>query len=225
MRSDLESAGPPQAFLLPLGGADAARRRPWGRAQRVRLLIVPGLHGSGREHWQSWLQARSAGALRVEQADWSVADIARWSARIEATLASDPRARWIAVAHSFGCLALAHHALHAGVGSPVRSALLVAPADPRRFGCEDALPAGALPFASRLIGSRNDPWLRFDEARRWAQRWRSDFIDLGAAGHINPASGYGAWPEIARLVERERQRLAALDRPRHASTPEWSFAV
>ena len=26
------NAGPPQVSLLPLGGADAARRRPWGRS-------------------------------------------------------------------------------------------------------------------------------------------------------------------------------------------------
>jgi uncharacterized protein len=193
-------------------------------AERIRLLIVPGLHGSGPDHWQSWLQARSPGALRVEQRDWSVADIGRWSARIGAALASDRQAQWIAVAHSFGCLALAHHALH-DPAAPVRAALLVAPADPRRFGCEDALPIGPLPFSSRLIGSRNDPWLQFEQARHWALRWHSDFIDLGAAGHINPASGYGRWPAIARLVERERQRLAALARPERAAATEWAFAV
>ncbi|RZU00938.1 RBBP9/YdeN family alpha/beta hydrolase [Rivibacter subsaxonicus] len=194
-------------------------------AGRVRLLIVPGLHGSGPDHWQSRLQARSPGALRVEQADWSVADMARWSARIEAALASDQRAQWIAVAHSFGCLALAHHGLLAVGRSRLRGALLVAPADPRRFGCEDQLPAGALPFPSLLVGSRNDPWLRFEDARGFARRWGSGFIDLGAAGHVNPASGYGAWPGIARLVERERQRLAALERPQRASALEWDFAV
>ena len=33
--ADLPSAaGPPQVFLLPHGGADAARRWPWGRSQR-----------------------------------------------------------------------------------------------------------------------------------------------------------------------------------------------
>jgi hypothetical protein len=31
---------------------------------------------------------------------------------------------------------------------------------------------------------------------RWlAKRWGAEFVDMGEAGHINVASGFGPWPE------------------------------
>ena len=53
----------------------------------ARLLIVPGLNDSGPAHWQSWLQARHPGAVRVTQRDWGTPDVERWSARIGSVLA------------------------------------------------------------------------------------------------------------------------------------------
>ena len=84
----------------------------------TRLLVIPGLHDSPPCHWQSWLQARHEGAVRVVQHDWADADLVRWSARIGSTLARQGPARWLAVAHSFGALALVQH-LATAVGSPV----------------------------------------------------------------------------------------------------------
>ncbi len=76
----------------------------------VRLLTVPGLHDSGDGHWQTWLESQYEDAVRVKQTQWHQPDLVRWSERIAQTLAShDPRTRWVAVGHSFGCLALAHH--------------------------------------------------------------------------------------------------------------------
>ena len=78
----------------------------------TRLLIVPGLHDSGPAHWQSWLQAQHRDALRVKQRDFSEPDLDRWATRIGHTLSTAGEdTRWIAVAHSFGCLALARHLL------------------------------------------------------------------------------------------------------------------
>jgi predicted alpha/beta hydrolase family esterase len=34
-------------------------------------LVVPGLHGSGPTHWQSWLEARHAGSRRMQVGDWT----------------------------------------------------------------------------------------------------------------------------------------------------------
>lgn len=95
----------------------------------ARLLIVPGLHDSGPAHWQTWLQAGDRHALRVEQRNWSTPDLARWSARIASTLERAGPGPWVAVAHSFGCLALVHH-LAQRPGTGLAAALLVAPADP-----------------------------------------------------------------------------------------------
>ena len=33
------------------------------------------------------------------------------------------------------------------------------------------------------------------QARSLSDSWKADFIDMGDAGHINIASGYGPWSE------------------------------
>lgn len=186
----------------------------------LRLLIVPGLHGSGEEHWQTWLERRHHGSVRVAQDDWSTADLERWSARIAATRAAHPVTGWIAVAHSFGSLALVRHLQQQG-GEGIAAALLVAPADPHRFGAERAL---SLPVPLRdtlLVASRNDPWLTMTAARTWAQVWGVPVLDAGAVGHLNVASGHGPWPLGQRLVQR---RLQAWQAARGAPTGERAAA-
>jgi len=190
----------------------------------VRLLIVPGLHDSEPDHWQSWLQRFSRDAVRVVQRDWAAPDLQRWSARIGATLDRAGPGPWLAVAHSFGVLALAHH-LAGEPQSGVAAALLVAPADPDKFGVADLLPSRALPVPTTLVLSTTDPWLSAAAAMRWAERWRAHSINLGDAGHVNVASGFGPLPLARRWVLAQEQRLAGLQRERHASLLEWSFAV
>lgn len=41
----------------------------------------------------------------------------------------------------------------------MRAALLVAPADPDKFGIADWLPQGRLPVPSAMVLSTSDPWL------------------------------------------------------------------
>jgi uncharacterized protein len=190
----------------------------------ARLLIVPGLNDSPPGHWQSWLQARHRDSARVVQRDWRHPDLERWAARIDSTLARAGSGRWIAVAHSFGVLALARH-LAQQSASPIAAALLVAPADPDKFGLGDLLPMHALPLASTMVLSHNDPWLGFAAGQRWASRWGCHVVDLGDAGHINDAAGFGSLPLAARWVTAAEQRLARESRPERASFGEWSFAV
>src|SRR5205085_1188394 len=146
---------------------DSSTRHP------VRVLVIPGLYGSGPSHWQSWLQARLPHAVRVEQDDWTTPCVEHWSRRIDEVVALHPRAAWVAVAHSFGCLALAHHlgrrsaSAQRDVGVGVAGALFVAPADPQRFRLEDSLPQRPLGVPSMLIASDTDPWMAAANAARW----------------------------------------------------------
>jgi predicted alpha/beta hydrolase family esterase len=198
---------------------------PEGAAPTVpRLLIVPGLHDSGPAHWQSWLEAQEPGARRVVQRDWRAPDLERWAARVGSLLERTGNGPWIAVAHSFGCLALARH-LALTPDSPVRAALFVAPADPDRFGIAGLLPQQRLALPSTLIASDNDPWMSAAESRRWAQRWGSTWLTLGDAGHINADAGFGPLPIAKRWVTAMRARLARELRPQRAAIEEWSFAV
>jgi predicted alpha/beta hydrolase family esterase len=201
------------------------------KAAPVRLLIVPGLHDSGEAHWQSWLQRHHRDARRVQQRDWAVPDLDAWAERIGATLAREPHGPWVAVAHSFGCLALARWLQRQrdergadGAGT-VESALLVAPADPLKFGVSDALPCAPLPVTSVLAASRTDPWMPFGSAVNWSRAWGSRLVDLGNAGHVNVASGHGPWPLGRELAERLVHAAHARRRIERAHPLELSFAV
>jgi hypothetical protein len=186
----------------------------------ARVLIVPGLHDSGPAHWQSWLQTLQRGALRVQQRDWNDPQLDRWAARVTSTLEHAGPGPWIAVAHSFGCLALARH-LALQPASPIRAALFVAPAEPAKFGVADLLPRQPLAIRSTLVASDSDPWMSAASARRWAQRWGSQAINLGDAGHINAESGFGPLPLARHWVLAMEQRLARERGPQQASCSEW----
>jgi hypothetical protein len=197
--------------------------RPRSRAS-ARVLIIPGLNDSPPEHWQSWLQSHHRDAVRVVQHDWRTPDLERWSGRIAATLARAGAGSWIAVAHSFGVLALARH-LAMDPDAGIAAALLVAPADPDKFGLGDLLPSRALPVTATMVLSQSDPWLDHAVGRRWAARWGCHVVDLGHAGHINASSGHRTLPLAQRWVLAAQQRLARETRSERASAAEWSFAV
>lgn len=194
------------------------------RERHARLLVVPGLHDSGAAHWQTWLESLNRDALRVRQRDWSDPELDRWAGRIVSTLERDAKARWIVAAHSFGCLALVRlAALRPDL--PIEAALLVAPADPDRFGVAGLLPQAALPFSSTLVASRSDPWLPAARSRVWSQRWRSHHLDLGDAGHINAEAGFGPLPLAQRWVTTVRQRFDRRERLERIGAEAWNFAV
>ena len=191
----------------------------------ARVLIVPGLHDSEPDHWQSWLQRFSRDAVRVVQHDWGAPDLQRWSARIGVTLDRAGPGPWLAVAHSFGALALTHYLAHDEPDGRVAAALLVAPADPDKFGIGEWMPSSALPVPATIVLSASDPWLSLAAGQRWARSWQAHSINLGDAGHINVAAGFGPLPLARRWVLAQEQRLAREQRPQRASLLEWSFAV
>lgn len=153
-------------------------------------LIVPGLYGSGPDHWQSWFEGRIPNCLRVEQSDWSTPDLPRWSAKLRCELNRTPGRIWL-VAHSFGCLASVHVA--ADSSARIAGMMLVAPADPARFGLQKVISRNVLGAHSIVVASTNDRWMSIDSATAWAEAWGSQLINLGAAGHINVSSGHGPW--------------------------------
>ena len=176
-------------------------------ASQPRLIVAPGLHGSGDGHWQTWLEAQVPGALRVEQHAWSEPDLARWSERVAETVDAAGPGPHVVVAHSFGCLATLH-ALHRRPRLGIGPLLLVAPAEPARFDVAHLLPQTRLTQDSCLVASDTDPWMTATSARAWALRWGSDGINLGDAGHINVASGFGPFPLARDWTFAALRRLA-----------------
>jgi uncharacterized protein len=170
----------------------------------VPILVVPGLGGSGDQHWQTHLQRTFPEATRVHQEDWDKPDLKKWLERLARAVETRPGA--VLVAHSLGCPLVAHLAARQP-DLPVAAALLVAPADvdsarhtPSQTRGFAPIPRLPLPFQSAVVASTNDPFIEFDRARDLAKAWGAEFIDIGPCGHINVASGFGPWPTGEGIV-------------------------
>src|SRR5215470_16324382 len=90
------------------------------------ILMLPGYGDSGPQHWQSLWEAEDARCRRVVQRDWFAPTLAEWRERLDRAVAACEQPP-ILVAHSLGCVLVAHWARQAR--RPISSALLVAPAD------------------------------------------------------------------------------------------------
>jgi predicted alpha/beta hydrolase family esterase len=95
------------------------------------------------------------------------------------------------VAHGFGALAAVRAA--ADFTDRIEGAMLVAPFDPDNLRLAWLLPEEPLGFPAVIVASSNDPHMRLSKAAFWANFWSCEFINVGRAGGIDPASGYGPW--------------------------------
>jgi len=92
----------------------------------MKGIIVPGLNGSGPDHWQTFWE-KKYGFERVEQRDWGNPDATEWVATLDAAILAHPD-KVIIVAHSLGCWAVIRWAAqYMDSKDRVQSALLVAP--------------------------------------------------------------------------------------------------
>nr|WP_024310014.1 alpha/beta hydrolase [Pseudomonas sp. P818] len=183
-------------------------------SEAIRYLILPGWQGSPEEHWQSHWQRSLPNSTRVEQADWLQPRRADWVSELNRAVAADPRPA-ILIAHSLGCVTVAHWAAQAPIDllRRVRGALLVAPADVERPGCPAPLqnfapmPRDLLPFASLLVGSDNDAAASALRALELARAWGSEAAILTGAGHINVKSGHRHWEQGFGYLYRLQSRI------------------
>ncbi len=171
------------------------------RTTEADILIVPGLGGSGPDHWQTRWDAKLPTARLVVQSDWDNPKLEAWRNRLieEVERAERPV---ILVAHSLGAIVVAHAAPYLRDLGNVKGAFLVAPPS---VGTLDAFPAidpafadlkaEPLPFPSLVIASRDDPFAPYADSERLAKDLGAELVDAGASGHINGDSGHGPWPE------------------------------
>jgi uncharacterized protein len=174
------------------------------RTSDAEVLIVPGLGGSGPDHWQSRWEAKIPAVRRVVQADWEKPELAAWLDRIVEEVARAARPV-VLVAHSLGVLAAVHAAPFLAKGESsgkVKGGFLVAPPSVKVIAGLDALdpafltvPGEPLPFPSLVIASRDDPFASFADTEALARTLGAELIDAGFSGHINSESGHGPWPE------------------------------
>ncbi|WP_212744149.1 alpha/beta hydrolase [Ramlibacter sp. 2FC] len=183
-------------------------------ARNPTVLIVPGLRDHVAEHWQTLLAARLPNVRAVPPMGREELDCSARVAAIDHAI-SEIEGPVLIVAHSGGCVMLAHWARATSHGAKVRGALLATPPDfdrpmPGGYPTLQVLDASGwlpvprerLPFRSLVAASRNDPLGSFVRVSALAQDWGSELLDLGEVGHLNPASGYGEWPLAGPLIEK-----------------------
>lgn len=169
------------------------------------VLILPGLGNSGPQHWQTLWEQIYPHCRRVIQRDWDRPRREDWVSALDAALPACP-APPVLVAHSLACLLVAHWA--GRFAKPIKGALLVAVPDPdspnfppqaRGFS-----PLPLLPFAfpSIVVASTDDPFSSRSHAKHCASAWRSEFVEISHAGHINADSGLGAWKDGYALLQK-----------------------
>ncbi|GAC1389869.1 MAG: alpha/beta hydrolase [Variovorax sp.] len=182
-------------------------------SRQATILIVPGLRDHVEDHWQTHLERKLSAVRKVVSVPPLEADKLSRAARVAAIRRTVETIEGpiLAVAHSAGVVMLVHWAEeHDG---KVQGALLAAPPDfesplPAGYPTLDTLrvngwlpvPRRALPFPSIVAASTNDPLASFERVTRMAKDWGSELVNVGAAGHLNPASGFGAWPLAEQFI-------------------------
>jgi uncharacterized protein len=170
----------------------------------TNYLIVPGLGNSGEAHWQTYFEHTLSNCKRIVQQEWDAPDCKDWMAAIDTAVSEFEPETVVLIGHSLGCTTIAHWAVQ--YGKKIKGSLLVAPSDVENpvytFPATGftPIPAVKISFTTIVVASSNDEWVTEARAKLFAADWGSNFISIGAAGHINAASGYGVWPEGLEIV-------------------------
>ena len=170
------------------------------------FLILHGLGGSGPEHWQTLL----AGRLRDRGERVSYPNLpdpldphpADWERALdeELSLLEAP----VVLCHSLACLLWLRRAARPGAAPIASRVLLVSP--PYREDLEPIarfLEHGARPRdvtrasgETLIVCADDDPYCPPGAVDTYAEPLGIPAHVIPGAGHINPETGYGEWPEV-----------------------------
>lgn len=174
--------------------------------EKIKILTVPGYGGSDKEHWQTYWESEFENIARVEQSDWDNPQLDLWVKTLGSYI--QPDHKYILVAHSLACSLVCHWALN-NDASPILGALFVSTSDvdsseytPDEVRNFSPMPINTLPFKSIVIASDDDPYVALDRAQYFASQWGSEFVNVGACGHINAASNLKSWPQGQEILKR-----------------------
>lgn len=174
------------------------------------IVFVPGLRDHVEELWQTLLANKIDRSRTVPPLEEDKLSLDARIAALDAVV-SEIEGPIVLVAHSAGVQITVQWAQRHD--RPILGALLAAPTD-----VETQLPAGyptledlesngwtpiprrKLPFPSIVAASSNDGLVSRRRAAGMAEVWGSKLVDVGEAGHLNPASGYGDWPLAEDLI-------------------------
>lgn len=181
-----------------------------------QVLVLPGYMNSDAGHWQTRWESLHPTFARVRMPDWDHSVRDAWCRTLDAAVRA-AHGPVVLAAHSLGCLTVAFWAAQYASAeglSKVAGALLVAVPDPDGAGFPlgasgfGPVPLTALPFASIVVASTDDPYGSVPFSQRCAAAWGSRWHEIGARGHINADSGLGDWEQgqhwLASLGQRGR---------------------
>ncbi|MDD2356876.1 MAG: alpha/beta hydrolase [Thiovulaceae bacterium] len=175
----------------------------------MKTLILHGWGGSDFPHWQSYLAselAKDYGTVSfplLKDKDTPQKDV--WMAQVQEIL--EDFKPDIVVCHSLANILWFHLCNEKKINTQIKKLFLVAPPS---LTCKleelstffpVAIPKELYAKNVTLITSTNDPYLNQEEALSLAKALEVNHTVLTDAGHINAASGYGAWEEIISLVQ------------------------
>jgi len=174
--------------------------------------MVPGIGDSGPGHWQSlWEQKSAVRCSRFSPASWDEPRADDWLQAVSRAV-EDAGPDVLVVAHSLGCVAVAHQA---GEDLACRGVVLVAPPDVHG----PLFPEAAVGFTdlavrpvrvpALVISSSDDPYCTPAVARRLARQWHAEQVDVGPAGHLNEGARLGRWQVGWDLVHEFAHRIGA----------------
>ena len=171
----------------------------------TNYFIVQRLGNSGPTHWQTFFENSGDNFHRINQQEWDTPDCNDWISTIDKTLSHFDLTNIILIGHSLGCPTILHWA--SKYGKKIKGTLLVAPTDLE--GPQYALPTKGfepipmtkMNFRSLVVASTSDPWVSIERAKYFADNWGSILINIGNAGHINIAAGFGKWPQGLEILK------------------------
>jgi predicted alpha/beta hydrolase family esterase len=173
---------------------------------RSTILVHPGLGNSGEAHWQTKWEKKYPEFRRINQKIWDLPVCSEWIRFLDDEVAKYSASNVILVAHSLACATVSFWASE--YKRKIKGALLVAPSDTEA----DSYPPGTtgfkpvplikLPFPSIVVMSTNDQYVSTERAILFAEKWGSEIVNIGNAGHINVASGYGDWKEGIQFLKK-----------------------
>lgn len=167
-------------------------------------IVLPGIDGSGADHWQTVWEAQDPSLVRFRPASWDHPELDDWVMALEAAVEAAP-APPLLVVHSLACLLVAHWAARSA--RPIRGAFLVSVPDPKSPPFPPAArsfaepPRRRFPFPALIVASTNDPFGTIEYSRSRAEEWGAGYVVAGAYGHMNGASGLGEWTQGKALFE------------------------
>jgi hypothetical protein len=188
-------------------------RRP---TRTVPTVLIPGRHGSGDGHWQTWLESalREAGrdTRRPAFADLENPDLAQWLSALRESLADLPADGYDVVAHSLGAVLWLQHVGTPNAAPRAARVALVSPPSPAT-----STPGIAAFFpppldidtvrrsadGTVLVGGDDDPYLPEGIAVAYGLPLKIATTVIEGGGHLNADSGHGEWPAVLDWCGRD----------------------